>query len=108
MFTSLALYEPFGLGVLEAAQAGCALVLSDIATHRELWEGAAVFVDPADADGVAGALDRLVVDADEALRLGALAERRARSFTAAAMADGVMDAYRQLTARRAAMQEAAA
>ena len=108
VFTSLALYEPFGLGVLEAAQAGCALVLSDIATHRELWEGAAVFVDPADADGVAGALDRLVVDADEALRLGALAERRARSFTAAAMADGVMDAYRQLTARHAAMQEAAA
>ena len=35
---SPALYEPFGLAVLEAAQAGCALVLSDIPTFRELWE----------------------------------------------------------------------
>ena len=31
VFASLALYEPFGLAVLEAALAGCALVLSDIA-----------------------------------------------------------------------------
>ena len=29
-YVSVALYEPFGLGVLEAAQAGCPLVLSDI------------------------------------------------------------------------------
>ena len=48
VFASAALYEPFGLSVLEAAQAGCALVLSDIATHRELWDGAAMFVDPHD------------------------------------------------------------
>ena len=39
-------YEPFGLAVLEAAQAGCALVLSDIPTFRELWDGAAMFVPP--------------------------------------------------------------
>ena len=41
-------YEPFGLAVLEAAQAGCALVLSDIPTFRELWNGAAQFVPPGD------------------------------------------------------------
>ena len=34
-------YEPFGLAVLEAAQAGCALVLADTAGFRELWHGAA-------------------------------------------------------------------
>ncbi len=44
VFASTALYEPFGLAVLEAAQAGCALVLSDIPTFRELWDGAALFV----------------------------------------------------------------
>ena len=43
VFVSPALYEPFGLAVLEAAQAGCALVLSDIPTFRELWDGAALF-----------------------------------------------------------------
>jgi glycosyltransferase involved in cell wall biosynthesis len=50
LFVSPALYEPFGLSVLEAAQAGCALVLSDLAAFRELWSGAALFVDPRDAD----------------------------------------------------------
>ena len=44
IFVSAARYEPFGLAVLEAAQAGCALVLSDIPTFRELWDGAALFV----------------------------------------------------------------
>ncbi|MBV8809041.1 MAG: glycosyltransferase family 4 protein [Acidobacteriaceae bacterium] len=48
VFAHPALYEPFGLSVLEAAQAGCALVLSDIPSLRELWDGAAVFVNPRD------------------------------------------------------------
>ena len=48
VFASLAIYEPFGLAVLEAALAGCALVLSDTATFRELWQDAALFVPPDD------------------------------------------------------------
>ncbi|ODS86673.1 MAG: hypothetical protein ABS46_00750 [Cytophagaceae bacterium SCN 52-12] len=39
-----ALYEPFGLSVLEAAQAGCALVLSRIGSLVENWRYAALFV----------------------------------------------------------------
>ena len=42
-------YEPFGLSVLEAALSGCALVLGDIPSLREIWDGAALFVDPDDA-----------------------------------------------------------
>ncbi len=49
IFVSTSLYEPFGLAVLEAAQAGCPLVLCDIATFRELWDGAAIFFPPGDA-----------------------------------------------------------
>jgi hypothetical protein len=30
-------YEPFGLSALEAAQAGCALVLGDLSSLREVW-----------------------------------------------------------------------
>jgi len=48
IFASPARYEPFGLSVLEAAAAGCALVLSDIPSFRELWSGAALFFDPDD------------------------------------------------------------
>src|SRR5205085_10355716 len=41
-------YEPFGLSVLEAARSGCALVLGDIESLRENWDGAAIFVSPDD------------------------------------------------------------
>ena len=46
VFVSLARYEPFGLSVLEAAQAGLRLVLADIPSFRELWDGVARFVPP--------------------------------------------------------------
>lgn len=89
VFCSLALYEPFGLTVLEAAQAGCALVLSDIPTFRELWSGAALFVDPRDEFAAATALDRVLKDDDLRLRLAARATHRARHYTADAMARGM-------------------
>jgi glycosyltransferase involved in cell wall biosynthesis len=56
IFAAPAVYEPFGLTVLEAAAAGCALVLADIPSFRELWGGAARFVDPRDVDGWRDAL----------------------------------------------------
>src|SRR5690606_16056187 len=37
-------YEPFGLSALEAALSGCALVLGDIPSLREVWGNAACFV----------------------------------------------------------------
>lgn len=43
IYAGPALYEPFGLAVLEAALSGCALVLSDIPSFRENWSGAALF-----------------------------------------------------------------
>src|SRR5207253_5156707 len=36
IYAAPALYEPFGLGILEAARDGCALVLGDIPSLREL------------------------------------------------------------------------
>ena len=48
VFAAPALYEPFGLAILEAAADRCALVLGDIPSLRELWDGAARFVDPRD------------------------------------------------------------
>ncbi len=51
IFVAPARYEPFGLAILEAAAAGCALVLGDIPSLRENWDGAAVFVDPEESTG---------------------------------------------------------
>lgn len=67
-----ALYEPFGLTIVEAARARCCLVLSDIPSLRELWDGAAVFVDPRDAICWGRQLNALIRDP---VRREALAER---------------------------------
>lgn len=93
VFASLARYEPFGLSALEAAQVGCALVLSDIATFRELWDGAAIFVAPDDVAGAAEALRRLTRDRELAERLGAAAKARAAAFSLEVMAEEVLQAY---------------
>lgn len=96
VFVSAARYEPFGLAVLEAAAAGCPLVLSDIPTFRELWNGAALFVAADDDAGFAAAVATLVGKRSTRLRAGAAARRRARRFTPAAMASGMATIYRDL------------
>lgn len=93
IFVTTALYEPFGLAVLEAAQAGCALVLSDIATFRELWDGAAIFVPVRDAEGFGRALSDLAGAPDRRTALGAAARKRAQRYTAEAMAARMLEIY---------------
>ena len=87
-FISTTRYEPFGLAVLEAAQAGLPLVLSDIPSFRELWDGAALFVTPGDAAGFAAALNRALDEDPDAS--GAAAHARAQRYTGAAMAGATL------------------
>lgn len=95
-------YEPFGLSVLEAAQAGCALVLGDIPSLRENWDGAALFAAPDDDDALRDALRRLIEDDALRARFGARARRRAMFMTASRMADEYLGVYEPLVARGAA------
>jgi glycosyltransferase involved in cell wall biosynthesis len=96
-----ALYEPFGLSVLEAALCGCALVLGDIASLRELWTGMAVFVDPLDPGGVTAAIRRLVSDDAERARLAELARARALQMDPDIAAAQYLSAYASLSRSRA-------
>jgi glycosyltransferase involved in cell wall biosynthesis len=98
IYASAALYEPFGLSVLEAAQAGCALVLSDIPTHRELWDGAALFADARDDVAFAGAIGGLLDDRSLRQHLGEAAREHARQYTPDAMARGMAAIYTRVTA----------
>jgi glycogen synthase len=98
-------YEPFGLSALEAAQCGCALVLGDIASLREVWGSAALYVAP-DAPGTLEATLRTLID-DGELRnnMARRARTRARRYTPEAMANRYRDTYVDLVARRGAMVE---
>ena len=81
VFASVPRYEPFGLAVLEAAQAGLPLVLSDIPTLRELWDGAAVFVQT--EEDLASTLRTVLDDPGD---LGIRAQERAQHYTVEKMA----------------------
>jgi glycosyltransferase involved in cell wall biosynthesis len=98
VFVSAARYEPFGLAVLEAALAGCPLILSDIPTFRELWDGAAVFVQPGDAVGFASAIETLIGNLPERLARGDLARRHAARFTPDRMAEQMDALFTQMLA----------
>lgn len=88
-----ALYEPFGLSVLEAAMSGCALVLGDIPSLRENWNGAAVFVPARDTSALEAAISRLITDAQHRTAMQHAARERARRFSPARMARAYLAAY---------------
>lgn len=100
IYASAALYEPFGLSVLEAAHAGCALVLSDIPTHRELWSGAATFVPAQDAEAFAAAIRNLLDDADARAELGLCGRARAKAYSPERMASAMADIYARVALQR--------
>jgi glycosyltransferase involved in cell wall biosynthesis len=93
-----AIYEPFGLSPLEAALSGCALVLGDIASLREVWQDAAVFVEPRDPVALAGALNGLIESPDRRVAMARAARQRAMEFTARRMGNSYFAAYRELQA----------
>lgn len=95
IFVAPSLYEPFGLAVLEAAQAGCPLVLADIATLRELWDGAAIFADPRDPARWIAAIARARREHDT---LGEAARARATRYTIERMADRLLGVLERVAA----------
>jgi glycosyltransferase involved in cell wall biosynthesis len=93
VFVSASRYEPFGLAVLEAAQAGAALVLSDIETFRELWDGAALFLPAGEPGSFAEALQRLSADGPLRRQLAHRAQARARHWSAERMLAATLSVY---------------
>jgi glycosyltransferase involved in cell wall biosynthesis len=96
IFAHPARYEPFGLVVLEAALAGCALVLGDIASLREQWDGAALFVAPGDSAALHAGLQRLIDDPQLRRALAHRALHRAEQRHAYAMAHRYSALYARL------------
>jgi glycogen synthase len=95
-------YEPFGLLALEGALAGCALVLGDIASQREIWGDAALFVDPDDDEALEAALRNLIADAGRLRNAAERARQRALTYSPERMAAGYRAVYDAAGVLRAA------
>ncbi|WP_126979252.1 glycosyltransferase family 4 protein [Frigidibacter oleivorans] len=96
LFVSPSRYEPFGLAVAEAARLGLPLLLADIPTFRELWDEAALFFPPGDAEALTDAANRIAADPGLQRRLGEAARDRARRFLPEAQARAMIDLYARL------------
>ena len=93
IFVLPARYEPFGLLPLEAAMSGCALVLGDIPSLREVWGDAADFVPPDDGEALARALASLIASPRLIAERAAAARKRSEKYSSAEMASEYLEAY---------------
>jgi glycogen synthase len=89
-------YEPFGLSALEAASHGCALMLGDIPSLREVWGDAALFVSPNDDEELARTLLALMNDDELRGDYAARALARSREYTVERMIEGYLRIYGEI------------
>jgi glycosyltransferase involved in cell wall biosynthesis len=101
VYLSPARYDPFGLMPLQAALNGCALLLSDIPSYRELWHGVAVFFHSNDAADLRRQWSRLLDQPDLALDLGTHARKRAfERYSASRMTKAYRHVYDEVSVTR--------
>jgi glycogen synthase len=92
-------YEPFGLSVLEAAASGCALVLGDIPSLREIWGDAALYVPPEDADALTEVLGELMASTRDREDYARRARQRALALDERRMARAYLSLYEAVSER---------
>lgn len=89
-------YEPFGLSVLEAALSGCAVVVGDIPSLREVWSDAALYADPDDPDELKYQIETLIEDNAKRKLMARKALNHAQGYRIETFAGKYAGYYRQL------------
>src|SRR5262245_12314496 len=98
--------EGFGLPVLEAMTVGIPVVAANRGSLPEVLSGAGLLVEP-DAQGIAEGAERVLDDPPLAAEMAARGVERARSFTWASAAEGMLEAYRRAVHSRASRRKTA-
>ncbi|MFP4418623.1 MAG: glycosyltransferase family 4 protein [Chitinivibrionales bacterium] len=89
-------YEPFGLSVLEAALSGCALVLGDIPSLREIWGDTAQYVSPDDSNALCRSIQNLIENPALRTTLSTKSRTRALRLNTHRMAEEYLRLYENL------------
>jgi glycosyltransferase involved in cell wall biosynthesis len=92
------LYEGFGLPILEAMACGTPVVASRASCLPEVAEGAALLVDPNNVEGLAGALELVLLDEALRTRLVEHGRQRATEYTWRRAAEQLLGVYRRVAA----------
>lgn len=90
------LWEGFGLPIVEAMAAGTPVITSNNSSMAEIGGDAALLVDPLSAEDIAGAMHRIVTDAEACDDLRRRGLERAARFTWERTAQQTLSAYRQM------------
>lgn len=96
VFVYPSVYEGFGLPALEAMARGIPTIASNSSSLPGVVGDAAITVDPASADAIAGAIEALTSDPARAATLGEAGRRRAERFTWDETARLTLEVYERL------------
>ena len=87
------LYEGFGLTALEAMSVGTPVIAASIPGLLEVCADAAVYVDPADPQGLSATMARIAADPELRRDLSQRGRQRAAGFSWSASAEAHLSAY---------------
>ncbi len=99
VFVYPSLYEGFGLPILEAFQAGCPVLLSDIRCFREVGADAAVFFEARNPDALFYSLKELIEKEDLRKTLQQKGYKRLKDFPVQRQMEDTLQLYRSLLFR---------
>lgn len=100
IFVSPTKYEPFGLAILEAAKSGCALVLSELDTLKELWEDSASFFDPEHPGQAIETINSLIQNEKLRTQLSVKSKERSGHYTSDQMGSEYYRMYREAVEKK--------
>jgi glycosyltransferase involved in cell wall biosynthesis len=86
-----ALYEGFGLPIVEAMACGCPIIASTNSAMPEIVGNAGLLVDAADTQAISGAMEKIAEDADARRRLVKKSISQAKLYSWHEFARGVLD-----------------